>query len=235
MSTVLCKLQTLGPKSQPKHMKGSSALPRDGRAARAMCRLSSSPRPAAPANLMLEALATEAGGRRRPLPYLFAFLGDPLTLYTSSSSPMCSGRETGAPGEVPVPGVAVTMQCSTREGHWRSVCFCCHLFPVQRCTVQDKPRLPTPSPGRTARPPPLPAEHPRASPGLDPPSPPWQGKNPTANQENQEDGSSASSPPRRHLWQLKTHRREIPALCFPRSFLQLSQVWSEFILSPDQE
>lgn len=126
------------------------------------------------------------------------------------------------------------MQCSTREGHWRSVCFCCHLFPVQCCTVQDKPRLPTPSPGRTACPPPLPAEHPRTSLGLDPPSPPRQGKNPTANQENQEDGSSASSPPRRHLWQLKPHQQEIPALCFPRSFLQLSQVWSEFILNPDQ-
>lgn len=81
---------------------------------------------------------------------------------------------------------------------------------------------------------PLPSEHPRAALGLDPPLAPWQGENPTAKQENQEDGSSGSSLPRRHLLQLKPHQREIPTLCFPRSCLRLSQVWSEFNLSPDQ-
>ena len=81
MSTLLRKLQTLGPKSQTKPRKGGSALPRDSFPAWAMCRLSSSLRPeahpAASADLMLEALAAEARRRRGSLPYVFAFLQDP--------------------------------------------------------------------------------------------------------------------------------------------------------------
>lgn len=77
---------------------------------------------------------------------------------------------------VSVPGAAVMMLCSTGEGHWRSVCIRVLLFTVQRCTVQDKPRSPSPSLGRTEHTPrqasPTPheetwllSEHPRAAPG----------------------------------------------------------------------
>lgn len=62
----------------------------------------------------------------------------------------------------------------------------------------------------------------------------WWGENPPAKQEKWEDSSSGSSPPGMHLRQLEPCQQEIPALHFLRSCLRLSQVWSKFILSPDQ-
>lgn len=125
--------------------------------------------------------------------------------------------------------MTVTVPCSTREGHWRSVCICFLPLPAQRCTARDEPHSSSLSPARTVHPAARPAlprgrlRSPLSIPGQPwapwLPLAPWWGKNPRAKPERGEISSSGSSPRRRHLLQLKLHRLSVSqgATCtFPK-------------------
>ena len=102
-STLLHKLQPLGPRSRAEHGQGSSALTQDGFAARATC---PPPRDLQHACSLGQPHASSCLRSRASLPSLFAFPRDAGALI-----PRGEGQELRAgPGP----------RCSTGQGHWRS-------------------------------------------------------------------------------------------------------------------